>query len=153
MIMTPTKAANTIKRAMRYHRDRHFRLIASMGRHHVSRDVIMAQLCVYRYTDDYNGCAASMGCDMELMDLPTIATNAEWITHDTRIKQDMKRLADIAEFWMNQGLTSKSVLRCVYGEMSKVELQVYTGWNHEVDESRMAYPPRYEPYVKRIHHL
>lgn len=58
--MDATRAANVIKRAMRFHRDRVCTLMIRRPEE-VSREIMIAAHCLYGYTDDTSGCWATMG--------------------------------------------------------------------------------------------
>ncbi len=61
------QAANTIKRAMRFNRDRILAAIITKGFDNVSNDMKIAYRCIYDYGDDIDDCQATMGCDFDVM--------------------------------------------------------------------------------------
>jgi hypothetical protein len=113
------EAANTIKRAMRFNRDRIFNTIITNGRGNVSNEILNAYHCIYGYNDDVDNCLATMGCDLMLFDywsVPSIQTPA--IMDILNSKPD------------NQ--TSKKTMRLIY------QTKIYQ-YDSEWDECRLEF--------------
>lgn len=133
-MFTQEEAANVIKRAMRFHRDRHFGLMVQLGQHGISRDVILAHLCVYNFTDDHTGFIAKTWCEHFV---ETLVDN----------KVDNKYAAVVS----NSHAPPRGLLRRIYLSMSLSELHKDAKWCHTLNSSRLYYPNKYDTFVDRVY--
>jgi len=138
--MSEVEAANIIKRAMRYNRDRIFNLMIAKGRGNLSKDVLLAIKCVYNYTDDVSMCGATMICDQCLFDY----VKTGYVSPGGRVE-----VSNILNNKTYNNYTSKKILKMVYQAMTLSELKSRTGWtSHTWDEDKYAYPNKY--YIDTI---
>jgi len=140
--MSEVEAANIIKRAMRYNRDRIFNLMIAKGRGNLSKDVLLAIKCVYNYTDDVSMCGATMICDQCLFDY----VKTGYVSPGGRVE-----VSNILNNKTYNNYTSKKILKMVYQAMTLSELKSRTGWtSHTWDEDKYAYPNKYYNHVKLV---
>ncbi len=145
--MDSTTAANIIKRAMRFNRDRIHNAI--MIRHLASRDILVAYQCIYVYTDDYNGCCATMMNDQIILnhycDLKDIecANAADKYPQHNILKRENEMYKTFPQEW-----TSKKKVRHWIQSRSLQDIYLMTGWNNYSDDwLDFWYPSKYKERI------
>ena len=120
LLLTPEdQASNTIKRAMKFNRDR---INTMMKTNRVSPELWLAHHCIYSYTDDINNCAATMSNDLHIAWISTLNYDGSM-----DIPKYLIKAARIIKNGRENDWTSKKIVRYMYLSFTTDELREATG--------------------------
>ena len=119
LVLTPEDhASNTIKRAMKFNRDR---INTMMKNDKVSPEVWRAHHCIYSYSDDINDCAAAISNELHISWISTLNYQ------DSSIPSYLIKANKIILQGRKNDWSSKKIIRHMYKHFTTEELKETTG--------------------------